>query len=696
MAVSQSLSVTEVADSVSIADNASKVKIVWISTQTGESWNGYTRTAYYWISINGGAETKYSVSYTLPQYSTKTILSKTITVPHKGDGSGTVKVRTWMDTDISADVVELSKTLTLTTIPRASTLESLACSTNYFTGTMTYKYTPKSSAMYNRCNISLNLDGEYISVKSINLGQKAASQQTATVTLSEDELTTIYKKLPGTTKGVLRFTFRTYSNAGYSSQVGSTSVKELTLYIPNTKDTQPAVGMTLAPVSSLGATFKGLYIQGKTKVKATLDADPKYGAIITGYSMKVEGVVYGPDYTSEYLSQYGSIAVYGYASDTRGYQGSIDKTIAVIAYAKPKILDATAERCDVDGNADDGGTYLKITAKRSYSKVVSDGVQKNFCAIRYRWKSEQGAYSEWNTILAGSASGDTITTGALLGGALAVDTTYLVQVGVVDDIGETAHTTIVVPTDKVYCHRDGARRSFTFGGYVEEDNTFAIAGDVKFHAKGGIARLGLYDYNDFNELVYLTGYYTSTGAPGTVGCSNYPANKTGALEVISQMAQNKTTGAWWGFAYQTYRTHDGEVYTRSYYTSAGWSAWILHNGVVESGVSGIWRYMKFANGTALCWGTHILTDQTFETAWGSLYVNGTPTPKIAYPITFVARPNESVQIRAAGSACWLYTESNGNSVNTATATAQYAAARPTAVTVAQDIRFDFTVFGRWK
>ena len=56
MAVYQSLSVTEVAGSQNIADNSSKVRIQWTSTQSGESWNGYTKTAYYYVSINGGAE----------------------------------------------------------------------------------------------------------------------------------------------------------------------------------------------------------------------------------------------------------------------------------------------------------------------------------------------------------------------------------------------------------------------------------------------------------------------------------------------------------------------------------------------------------------------------------------------------------------------------------------------------------------
>ena len=280
MAVSQSLSVTEVAGSASTTDNTSKVKIVWTSTQTGESHNLNTRTAYYWVSINGGSETKYSVSYTLPQGTTKTILSKTITVNHKSDGSGTVKVRTWMDTRISAGEVELSKSLTLATIPRATALNSLSCATSYFTGKLTYKYTPKSSAFYNRCNISLNLDGTFIAVKTIDLGKKSASQQTATVTLSSSELETIYKKLPSAKKGTLRFTFRTYSDSGYSKQIGDAVYKQVELTIPNDSTTQPSVTMGLAPVGSLPAAFNGLYVQGKTKVKATLSAEGKIDASI--------------------------------------------------------------------------------------------------------------------------------------------------------------------------------------------------------------------------------------------------------------------------------------------------------------------------------------------------------------------------------------------------------------------------------
>ena len=491
MAVSQSLSVTEVAGSVNNTANTSKVRILWQSTQTGESWNGYTRTAKYYISINGGSETAYSVSYTLPQNTTKVIVDKTISVTHKGDGTGTVKVRTWMDTDISAGVVEKTETLTLTTIPRASTIDSLSCATKYFTGKMTYKYTPKSSSYYNRCNVSLNLNGEYIAVKRIDLGKKSAYQQTATVTLTSDELATIYNELPSTTKGTLRFTFRTYSDADYTTQIGEHGYKELTLYIPEDSTTKPSLSYTLAPVSSLSTNFASLYIQGYCKVKASISTEGKYNAKITSTKMEVEGNTYdsGDSYTSDYLKGYGTITVKVTTTDSRGYSQAVSKNITVISYSKPKILPATGEsniicaRCDADGNLTDSGTYLKIKAKRSYSKCVAT-TQRNSCNLKLRYKkATDSSYSSWATLLAGSnTSTDEVDMVRTL--SLSATASYVVQLDAVDSIGNHAYATFEIPTDNVYMHRAGSRNSLGFGKYVEKDNTIEVADGIALELGG--------------------------------------------------------------------------------------------------------------------------------------------------------------------------------------------------------------------
>lgn len=490
MAVSQSLTLTE--SNVVNSANTSKVRILWQSTQSGESWNGYTRTAKYYVSINGGAETEYLATYTLPQNSTKTIVDTTITINHKSDGSGRITVSTWMDTGISAGVVTQTKSLDLTTIPRASSFDALSCSTTYFNGTLTYKYTPKSASFYNRCAIALNLDGTLTSVKTINLGQKAASQQTDTVTLSETELSTIYNKLPSTKKGVLQFTFSTYSNSGYSTQIGDPVNKEITLTIPDIDATKPTASMTLTPVSSLASPFNNLYIKGKSKVTVTLTGgDGKYGAYVTSIKVSVGGASGNNPYTSAYFTKAENVTVTGTVTDSRGYSRKYTQTITVLDYSKPQILhvsgesEVVARRCDSAGNFADNGTYLKIKAKRSYSPVMYDNAQKNSCSIRYRYMEEGGSYSNWTTILNPESSSDEIVTGALLG-TLDVTKTYLVQVQAVDTIGETATTTISLPTERVYMHRAASFNALGIGKYAEDPNTIDIAEDMTLKVRGNL------------------------------------------------------------------------------------------------------------------------------------------------------------------------------------------------------------------
>ena len=54
----------------------------------------------------------------------------------------------------------------------------------------------------------------------------------------------------------------------------------------------------------------------------------------------------------------------------------------------------------------------------------------------------------------------------------------------VDDVGEAYIATIKIPTDKVFRHRGW--NSICYGGYIEEDNTFAITGDIKFMVKNEV------------------------------------------------------------------------------------------------------------------------------------------------------------------------------------------------------------------
>ena len=566
MAVNQTLSVTEVPGSGNISTNTSKVRIFWQSTQTGDSWNGYTRIAKCYVSINGGAEIEYAASYTLPKVSTVTIVENTITVPHREDGSCTVSVRTWMDTGISAGVVEKFQTITLTTIPRASTISYVS---NVTLGNVcTVQWTPLSKDFYYK--LEFWLGGWYHYESAIH------PNNTSLYTFSSYAIPIeVAEKFPNKKYSEMTVTLYTYSDSTCTINVGEASRGTCIVSLPENAQTLPTAVMSLYPVSSLSAEFNGLYIQNKTKVQANFTGSyGKYNASLKAFAINVNGKDYGEPYQSDLLSKSGTIPVTGTVIDTRECSSSITQNITVLAYSKPSLIPFPGEtsiickRCDTLGNISPSGTCVRIKVGRQYSKVISGDVQKNFCLIRFKYKTEEStSWQPYTTILQEGDTADSIDK-IITAINLSPSNTYLVQLEVVDTVGEGYSTLITIPTADVTVHlRDGGK-AIGIGKYAEKDNIVDIDDEWELRARGNlyaghISEIDVYDGKDFNSLSTKTGYYISSSAPETVGCKNYPVNVTGILEVV----------AGGGFAYQTYRIYTGEVYVRSYFVSAGWFAW---------------------------------------------------------------------------------------------------------------------------
>ena len=433
-----------------------------------------------------------------------TVSGKDYASPYTSDYLATAGSITVKGTVTDSRGFSRSYSQTITVLEYAKpTIDLLTCSTTYFNGTMTCKYTPANAVFYSRCVVALNINSTYTQIRDIKLGVKSASQQTQTVTLSESELSTIYNKFPSSTEGTLRFTFRTYVDSGYTEQVGEIDYKEITLSIPDIDATKPTATMTITPVTSLASPFNTLYIKGKTQAKVDLaSGQGKYGASITSYKVSIGTQSGTPPQTSPYFTTPGDVTITGTVTDSRGFSRTYTETITVIDYGPPKVVAVSGEssviaaRCNSSGVLDNNGTYLKIKAKRSFSKVVASGVQKNFCKIQYRYKVEGGAYSAWTVVLERTSTSDEIITGALLGGVLDTMHTYIVQVQVIDDIGEKTTTSISVPTERVYMHRAGSLNSLGIGKYAEDENTVDIAeemttifrGEVQFKSEEWLPR----------------------------------------------------------------------------------------------------------------------------------------------------------------------------------------------------------------
>lgn len=482
MAVTQTLTLTEVANSTNISANTSKVRILWQSTQSGDSWNGYTRTAKYYISVNGEAEREYTVSYTLPKSSTKTILDTTISVTHRGDGSGTIKVRTWMDTSISAGVVEKTQTLTLTTIPRASSITSAS---NAVLGTpCAIKWTPLSASF--RYKLKFTLGDFSYTTGAIHPNTTAAYTYKGYSLPIADIAPEITSKPPLATMTV---TLYTYSDSNASVQVGSASSTTFTVTVPDNASTKPTIEMALSPVTPY-AKFSSLYLQGRSKVKATFSGEGEHGASVASYSMQADGKNYASPYTSDTLKNSGKVTVIGTATDSRGFSGTASQSINVIAYDPPYIAPSAGqksvicERCTSDGTPSDTGTYLHVKGSRNYTKINTNGIV-NTCSVRCRYKPENGSWSHDSGAGVGVLMWTDTSTDEfdVILPNIVSDTmlSYMVELNIIDDTYTPSAMVFNIPSEAIDFELREGGNGAAFGKHAVTKDLLDCAWNAKFH-----------------------------------------------------------------------------------------------------------------------------------------------------------------------------------------------------------------------
>lgn len=487
MAVNQSLTVTQ--SSQDVTENTSRVRIRWTSQQTVDSWNGYERTAYYYVSVNGGAETKYSVKYTLPKQTTETIVDTTITVNHKEDGTGSVKVRTWMDTDISAGVVELSKTLTLDTIPRA-TQHTLSASSADMGAKVTISC-PRAASSFTH-DLAYKIPGDdYYTAITTGVG----TSYSWTV---PDRATAI----PNATS--VQMTVRCITKSG-STTVG-TKYAYITAKVPSSVIPTVSSVTTAETVSGLAAQF-GAFVQSKSKLKATISAAGAKGSTIKEYSSTFSGKTYtGSSWTSDTLGTAGTLTIKTRVKDSRGRWSEYkNTTVNVVAYSKPKIRSLTAYRCNSSGVAADDGTYLAL----SYDYSVASVGGKNTASAVFKYKlSTATSYSNTLTTLT-ALSGN--TTYKPKTPTFSIDNSYNIQLVVEDYFGATDTAVATLPSDAVILDIKANGLGIAFGK-VAEANGIDFGWDIvnRIKSLGGMS--GRYRMEDGLLLQWGTVSITPTAA----------------------------------------------------------------------------------------------------------------------------------------------------------------------------------------
>ena len=528
-------------DSQSVEKNQT---VISYSLVGGGSYKTYPMTsANFYLEIDGEAVFKRSSRLDLYQGTVVTSGKKTIT--HNEDGSRKFRVYVeagiyeWSDPNCFAE-----GEFELPTIARASAPTASAAETAM--GDTVTIYTNRKSDAFTH-TLKYTLGGTEGTIAS---DVKDSCKWAVPLTLA--------KLIPNAVSGKLTILCQTYNG---TTLVGTKST-EITVTVPDDENTKPSVTMKLSPVADIPAVFAGLYIKGKTKVKAAFSAESEHSNV-KSYKLSVSGMAAtGNPATSGVLAVSGEIKVTGTVTDTRGYSRSVAQTITVLPYDMPRVIPANGqnmvvcERCLTDGTPDPGGLNLLIKAGRKYSQVVADGVQKNFCTLRYRHKTAGAAnWSDWVTLIEEKDILNDELSVVAVGVVPSATTTYHVQIGVVDTMGsQPPEMDFVIPTDAVAFHLRAGGRGAGFGKYGEVEGGL----DMGFFIEMNQNKLtGLPEPQEDGEAVPM-GYFKSNVA-------GFSRNETynSLYQTVSGVAQWMNPPMVPGVEYCTLERYEGKpVYTK--------------------------------------------------------------------------------------------------------------------------------------
>lgn len=521
----------------SINDNTSTLSLdLWVYDGTGYSQNQDANQAYYilqgekrWNPYNYSTTGWYKLG------------SKSITVSHNADGTGSVTLSAeWdcgWDSAYTPRHLALSETVTLTTIPRAS---SVSASGDTLGQPVTIAISRASSSFTHKL---------YYSCGSISWAGIASDVDTS---YSWTPPVSLAAQAPNASAVVLSVIVETYNGSTY---IGMSSV-QMTLAVPSS--VVPTLSVATSDPTKVSATYGG-YVQLRSKLKVDLTASGAQGSTIKAYSIKLGDIfaVAAASGTTDYLPTAGALTLTCTVTDSRGRTTTKTQTITVLAYSKPTISDIAAARCNQDGTANRMGDYGKVT----FSGAITALSDKNTAAYAVQYR-EVGT-EIWSN--AGSAAaGNYAPAGAYVVFAADKSKRYEVRVVATDTFEAIGSAVRDLPAAYALLHHAKHLLSMGIGRLCDKANALQV---------------GLKAY--FDEDVQVDGNLTTSGE---FRCAWM---KTTAATDLGQTPKKVAV-----------INDEGWIYYR---TPVELLADMDADYIAEQGKSGIWAYRKWASGVAECW-----------------------------------------------------------------------------------------------
>lgn len=430
--------------------NGNKSIISWKLASDGNQYYTY-QTGNVKLIINGETVLAISSSFNMQGggYWSRT---GTLEIPHNADGSKSftisISAGIWYYTSSNCTG---SGTFTLDTIPRASS----ASVPNFTMGTAGTISINRANANFTH-TLSVKLGGNTYQIAS-----GVSTSYKWTPALSEWG-----QRVPNATSVSCTMILDTYNG---STKVG-TAEYGFTLYVPTSA--VPTISSLSVSVVNDNATVKGwgIAVKGYSKLQWSAAASGASGSSLKGWAFTAGGLTgSAASGTTGIIQTAGSITPSIKVTDSRDRTATkTASAVTVYDYAAPNVTNAAAYRCDADGNADDGGTNVRITLTAHISSVNG----KNSSTLQYRYKQAGGSFNGWTAF----------TSGAILSG-FAADKSYEVELRAVDALGNSKAVSIPIPTESVWLHGKDGGKGAAFGKYAEEDDLFDVAWRSRFRGE---------------------------------------------------------------------------------------------------------------------------------------------------------------------------------------------------------------------
>ena len=339
--------------------------------------NGYTTTSSHWSCVINGTTVTSNKSASI---GSKTLLgSKTWTVNHASDGTCKTTISFSYKNGLSSAGTYTTKTgsgsasITLTTIPRGSTISLNRTSATIGSDAITVSLSRASSSYTHKVQLYF---GSYGALLAEGIG----TSYTFTPNIS------LCSQIPNATSGTATIKVQTMNGSTWIAETNKT----ITLNVPSS--VVPTIGSVTATGNNL---LSGIYVAGKSTVTAKINsAAGAYGSTIKSYSISGAGISSSSSSATSGVLGAGSYTITGKVTDSRGRTASKSISITVHSYYAPS-LSIDLYRCNSDGTKNDSGTYARVYINQSTHNIGNANVN----AKQYKIDWKKASSTSWTTLL---------------------------------------------------------------------------------------------------------------------------------------------------------------------------------------------------------------------------------------------------------------------------------------------------------